>query len=318
MKNTLVTLIFGLLALAATAQEHAVYSHYQVMPQLINPATAGQNNEHLFMVNGRNAWAAFPETPTTYTFMYTGPVGDKLGLGASVLSERLGAQSINRIQGIYSFRFKLQNAEVGLGLTTEFLRRTVNSDVLSNPIIDPGDKVLEGAVGGQQVFSSSFGASVVFDKSVFASIVLPSAIRARLDEIPVDNPETENGAGTQYYILQLGAIIDVPSQSFKLVPSLAIRQIRDVPFQVDLNLQARFMDEKVIAGLTYRPMNKGSMAFLAGTKVGNLNLYYSYDISFGPFQQYNIGSHEITAAYALPRKKPAVPIQNTNLHQQGE
>lgn len=318
MKKALSTLIFGLFVLAASAQEHAVYSHYQVMPSLINPAVVGFDNTHIFMVNARSAWSGFPGAPTTYTFMYNGPVGDKLGLGGSVLSETIGSQHISRIQGMYSFRFKLQNTQVGLGLTTEFLRRRVQNDVLSNPLVDPGDLTLEGAIDGQQVFSSSFGAHVLFDEKVFVSLVLPTAIRARLDEIPIDDPTTENGAGTQYFIFQLGAILDLPSQNFKLVPSLAVRRVRDVPFQVDVNLQGRFLDDKLIAGLTYRPNSKGSMAFLLGTRYNNFNLYYSYDVSFGPFQQYNAGSHEITAAYGFARKKPVIPIQNTNIYQQGE
>ncbi|MBK9338226.1 MAG: PorP/SprF family type IX secretion system membrane protein [Lewinellaceae bacterium] len=318
MKKVLYTLIFGLFTLAATAQEHAVYSQYQVFPNLINPGVAGFDNKHLFLVNARSSWSSFPGSPTTYTFLYNGPVGDKLGLGGSVYSEKIGAQTVTRVQGIYSFRFQVQRAEFGLGLTTEFLRRRISGDVLSNPIVDTGDGVLEGAVDGQRLFTSSFGVHALFDKKVFASLVLPSAIRARLDEIPLDDPRTESGSGIQYYIFQLGTIVDIPKHNFQLVPSIAIRNVRDVPFQVDLNLQGRFLDEKLIAGLTYRPNSGGSMAFLLGTKYNNFNLFYTYDVSFGPFQQYSNGSHEFTAAYTLARKKPRVPLENTNLYQQGQ
>lgn len=319
MKKLFSTLIFGLLiGFVATAQEQAVYSQYQVFPVLINPGTTGFDNNYLFLINARSSWTGFPGSPTTYTFMYSGPVGDKLGLGGSVFAEKIGSQTVTRIQGNYSFRFQVQRARIGLGLTTEFQRRRVSSDVLNNPIVDPNDGVLEGSVDGQRLFTSSFGAHVLFDERVFVSLILPTAIRARLDEIPVDDPRAESGSGIQYYIFQLGTIIDISSQNFKLVPSLAIRNVRDVPFQVDLNLQGRFLEDKLIAGLTYRPSTGGSMAFMLGTRYKQFNLFYSYDVSFGPFQKYNGGSHEFSVGYSLERKKPRIPLENTDLYQQNQ
>lgn len=316
MKKVLYSLLFGLFAVAATAQEHAIYSHYQIFPSLINPGATGFDNNYLFLANARSSWNGFPGAPTTYTFLYNGPVGDKLGLGGSIFSEKIGAQNVSRIQGIYSFRFQVQRTKIGLGLTTEFMRRRISSDVLNNPLVNPGDGVLEGAVDGQRLFTSSFGAYALFDDAVFVNFVLPTAIRARLDEIPLDDPRTESGSGLRYYILQLGTNVQIEKHNFKLVPSITVRNVREVPFQVDLNLQGHFLDDKLIAGLTYRPNSGGSMAFLIGSRYNNFNLFYTYDVSFGPFQQYSNGSHEFTAAYSFARKKQRVPLENTNLYQQ--
>lgn len=318
MKKALYSLLFGLLATAASAQEHAIYSQYQVYQNLINPGVAGFDNEFILLANARHSWAGFPGAPRSYTFLYTGPVGDKLGLGGSLFTEYIGNQIVSRIQGMYAFRFKIERAQVGLGLTTEFLRRRLNNEILANPLIDNRDGVLEGAVDGQRLFTSSFGAHIAYDNSMFFSLVLPSAIRARLDEIPTEEPQNESGAGLRYFILQVGGTLNVYKHGFALVPSIAVRSIRDVPFQVDLNLQGRFLEDKLIAGLTYRPNSKGSMAFLIGTKYNRFNLFYTYDVSFGPFQQYSTGAHEFSFAYTFKRKKPTVPIQNTNIYQQGQ
>lgn len=316
MKKIFSTFIFGLFIFSAVyAQEQAVYSQYQVFPVLINPGYSGFDNHHLFLLNARSSWTGFPGAPQTYTFLYTGPVGDKLGIGGGLFSEKIGDMNVTRIQGNYSFRFQLQRANFGLGLTTEFLRRKVSSSLLTNPLVQPTDEVVEGWTDGQRVFTSSFGAYMLYDERVFAQIVFPSAIRARLDEIPVDQ-EPESGAGIRYYIVQLGAILDIPSQNFKLVPSLTVRNLRDVPFQVDLNLQGRFLEDKLIAGLTYRPNTGGSLAFMLGTRYKQFNLFYTYDVSFGPFQPYNGGSHEFSVGYAIERKKPRIPLENTDLYQQ--
>ncbi|MEI7587780.1 type IX secretion system membrane protein PorP/SprF, partial [Runella sp.] len=66
--------------------------------------------------------------------------------------------------------------------------------------------------------------------------------------------------------------------------------------------------EKLIAGLTFRPSAKGTAAFLIGTKYKQFQLFYSYDLSFSKFQEYNGGSHELSIAYSIPRKmKAAAP-----------
>ena len=49
------------------------------------------------------------------------------------------------------------------------------------------------------------------------------------------------------------------------------------------------------------------MTFLIGSKYNGFQLFYSYDVSFGQFQQYNGGSHELTLGYNLARRAPMKP-----------
>ena len=96
-----------------------------------------------------------------------------------------------------------------------------------------------------------------------------------------------------------------------------MRQFRDTPYQIDMNVQARFLEDKLIAGLTYRPNSKGSAVFLIGSKFKQFQFFYSYDVSFSNFQQYNGGSHEISVACSLARNtaKPGTPTSQSDLFQ---
>jgi hypothetical protein len=40
-----------------------------------------------------------------------------------------------------------------------------------------------------------------------------------------------------------------------------------------------------------------------GTQYSTLQIYYSYDIYFGDFQDYNSGTHEITLGIDIERKE---------------
>lgn len=304
MKKAFFTLIFGIITLAAFAQEQAIYSQYQVFPILVNPGYTGFQDQHEFVGNARSTWTGFPGKPTDFTVMYSGPVGDKLALGGGLFSEKIGDVTTLKFQLNYAFRFRIQKTRIGLGLSTEFLNRRADASLLSNPLVDKNDDVLEGLTEGQQIFDASVGAHVLYDERLFVSLTLPNTVRTRLDDVPVVTENTSSGGLFQHYIFQLGYIADIPSQNFKLIPSLTIRRIRDTPFQIDVNLQGRFMDDKLIAGLTYRPSSEGSAVFLIGTKLSKLQFFYSYDVAFSKFQQYNGGSHEISVAFTLPRKAP--------------
>jgi type IX secretion system PorP/SprF family membrane protein len=313
MKKTFFTLLLVAFGVAAYSQEQAIYSHYQVFPVLINPGYTGFDNQHQLLINARNTWSGFPGAPQSYTALYHGPVGDKLALGGGVFAEKIGDQNLFRLQLNYAFRLRSKNNkfQAGIGLTTEFLRRSINNSVLSDPTINPNDPTLEDLANGQQIFDASVGIHTLFDNRFFVDLALPNTIRARLDEVPVQDQTTQSGLFS-HYVFQFGYIADVASQGFKLVPSLAIRNFRNAPYQVDLNLQGRFLEEKLIAGFTFRPGSaNGSLAFLIGTKFNSIQAFYSYDVNFGSFQQYNGGSHEISLALSFDRHhKMNVPAQN--------
>jgi type IX secretion system PorP/SprF family membrane protein len=294
------------------AQEIGVYSQYQLFPVLYNPGVTGFSGNHEFLANVRKSLSNFPGTPITYTAMYHGSIGDRLGLGGQLFSERVGDMNLTKIQGNYAFRFRLQKAQIGIGLTTEFINSTLNNDVLGNPLVQPGDQVVEDHVGGVQLFDASVGTHILYDEKLFIGIALPNTVRTRLNQGPIDAPNVVTGDSPARFFAHFGYIINRKAQGFQIIPSLAIRSIRDVPFQADLNVQGRFLDDKLIGAVTLRPGTSGIAALMLGTTYKGAQIIYSYDLGFGPFQQHNTGSHEITLAYSLkPRKKMAatpVPV----------
>lgn len=304
MKKILYTIVFSCLAVAGMAQEAAVYSQYQFYPILVNPGYTGFNEKHDFVGNARSTWSGFPGRPTTYTAMYSGPVGDKLALGGGIFSENVGDMNLFKIQLNYAFRFKLQNTKIGIGLSTEFLNSNIDNALLSNPIVNTNDPTLESLAEGESYFDASVGTHILFDNKLFINFSMPNTVRARLDEVPVENeeePDDQTGL-FKNYIFHMGYILNVQSQNFKVIPSLALRNIRDVPYQIDLNVQGWFLEDKLITGLTYRPSTEGSLVFMLGTRLKQFQFTYSYDVAFSDFQQYNSGSHELGMSFSFERK----------------
>jgi type IX secretion system PorP/SprF family membrane protein len=302
MKNIFIILVFACMAYAGLAQEAAVYSQYQVYPILTNPGYTGFNNQHEFVGNARSSWTGFAGNPNTFTAMYSGPVGDKLALGGGIFSEKIGDMNTFKIQLNYAFRFRIQRAQIGIGLSTEFLNRNISSALLNSPIVNPNDLILENMTDGQKYFDAAVGTHVLYDEKFFVNFSLPNTVSARLDEVPTSEPTEDNGGLFSHYIFHLGYIVNVKGQNFKVIPSLALRNVRDVPYQIDLNVQGWFLDDKLIAGLTFRPSSGGSMVFMLGSRIKQFQVLYSYDVGFSDFQQYNGGSHELGLSFSLKRK----------------
>ena len=96
----------------------------------------------------------------------------------------------------------------------------------------------------------------------------------------------------------------VVSEDLKIEPSIFFIKMEDVPLRADINVLAKFLEEKFIAGLSYRYMEAtfdetmgGHAGVLLGFKIAAFQVYYSYDVSFLKFQEYNGGGHEVTIGF---------------------
>lgn len=279
------------------AQEEAVFMHYTFNPVLINPAATGFNPDHHdVFINIRSAWSSFPDAPQTYALSYNGPIGNRLGLGGLIYSENVASLSRYRAQLSYAFRFQIQDVDMAFGLSTEWHRMQLNNSVSNSDFYDDyiGDMAIEEAMEGISEFDASIGLYGSYKRKVFVGIASPGLIRSKL--------ESESGDDLfKYFTFNAGGEIELNDSKIKLIPSILLKQVRNVDFQADLNLLATFLNEQLITGLTYRGGTGGDMAITLGTRYSALRFVYSYNIYMGDFQKYNGGSHEITINFQFNR-----------------
>jgi len=300
MKRFRDILICMLLLVSGTliSQEQAIFTQYHLQPVLINPGATGFGNDHHLLANYRSKWSAFEGAPKTFTFLYSGAVNDRIGLGAQILSDQIGPNRILNIQLNYAYKFKADLLDMGIGLSTGIQSFNLK-DIGDDPFIQSGDILIAEALDGVQYFDASFGFYGTYDNTFKFGLSFPNLVRSRITDISGDIDVDANEFG---YILFLGYMHQVKDYNFSVEPSLAVKKIRYVPFQADVNLLFRFLDEQLIGGLTYSFGAGDRLGFLIGTRVNDLRLHYSYDVNFGPFQQYNNGSHEFSISYVLPGK----------------
>ena len=174
----------------------------------------------------------------------------------------------------------------------------IDGDVANGFFFDPADATLNELLNGKGQFDAALGIYGTFREYTFGGITFNNLVSSRLSQI-AGTGEAESFFS--YYTFNLGHQFELTQQKVTLEPSLLMRQIRNAPFQMDLNLKAGFLDEQLIAGLSYRA-GLGAMGILLGTRLTNFRLYYSYDVSFQRFQSYNTGSHEVTIALEFKKR----------------
>lgn len=292
--------IFTFSFLRAQLNEEAVFGHYLINPTLINPAKAGFSESSQAFMNIRSSWSGFDGAPTTYAISYNGAAGEILGLGLNVLSENVASLTRFRFQGTAAFRFQISDdIKVASGLTMEISQRRLSDAILDNPFYESGDQVIEANVDGVRYYDSSFGLFGNY-KNSYAGISFPNMIVSKLNDISAANDSAstflKSVIGQVGHTFEFGEI--------KVEPSLGIFKINDLPLRVDVNVLAKFLEEKFTAGASFRyakaPFENtlgGNASVLVGAKVTAFQLFYSYDIYFLEFQQYNSGSHEVTIAF---------------------
>ena len=301
MKNIILLIVAVFVFKTARAQEQsAVFAQYFLNPILVNASVAGFDDMHKLQMNIRSQWTGFPETPKSYHIGYNGPIGKTLGIGLGLMSENLGNRSNLRFQMNYAFRYRIKQVKFAAGFSTEFHTLKVASSVLDNPFYQQGDPLVEDAVDGNKIFDASLGFWSVFYDNTYVGLSFSNLVVAKIGQIQSGNPQ---GSFLKFITLNFGHTFDIEEYNFKLTPSLLVQRIKDTPFRADFNITGSFIDDKLIAGVTYRTGLGGAVGLLLGTNVDVFRIYYSYDVSFQTIQQYNGGTHEVTVAFEFDKGK---------------
>jgi type IX secretion system PorP/SprF family membrane protein len=272
------------------AQDHISLSHYLIAPELINPGAIGFDGQQHFRANARASWIGIPNAPQAAVVQYSGAIGSNFGMGLGLFNQT--AANLNQIRARLNFAFKFKvsdNVAFSAGLSTDYMQSTLNNRVLENNFYDLNDPIGNQFINGKRLLDATLGLYGRFYDKTFVGVAFTNLVMARLDEIESGINE---GMSFRYYLVHAGHRFDFPYSNFSIEPSILVRQIQNVPFQIDMNVKAGFMDEKLVTGFSYRSL--GTTGLLLGTKWSFFELYYSYDISLQKFQNYNAGSHEVT------------------------
>lgn len=106
-KLYLVALVVFSMIMDLQAQQDPHYTQYMYNMNVINPAYAGSKENLSIGMLYRKQWVEIEDAPTTATFSGHAPVGKNVGLGLSVISDKIGPVEENNIYGDFSYTLEL-------------------------------------------------------------------------------------------------------------------------------------------------------------------------------------------------------------------
>ncbi len=307
MKYILSTIIALLMTISLSAQEEYIFNQYFLNPGTINPGAVGFDGNHNILFNYRNTWSGFPDAPKTYMAHYNGQVVDNVGIGATLLSDNYA--SLSSIRGAVSFAYviKGESYNIGVGLSAQYQQYGVSNSVLSSELTDSNDPDLLRRLDDGQFFESALGAHGELSNGLFFDFALPGIVRARISDTNIsdESPAQFN------YLFGVGYPFDIGNYDMVIEPSVYIKKFRNVPLHVDINALMKFIDGKLVSGVTYSTGADNRLGFLIGTQLNSLRFNYSYNITFHDSQQFNNGGHEIGIGIIIdPNKRIDVPMED--------
>lgn len=300
MKKIIKVLSFLLIPIGAFAQLAPVTSQYILNPLIINPAFAGNRGALNISAFFRRQWVGIPGAPETTSFIADAPMFDnKIGLGFSLINDRVGVTKETQLVTNYAYKLNLGKGTLSLGLGAGLTTtNTAWSDLI---VLDPGD---EAYLVDTRIFvipNFSFGAYYSYDRH-FAGFSIPRFLSYNFSSDK--NKYTVQIDPTQYsYMLMYGYIFDL-SDKVNFIPSTLISFSPDRNVLIDLNAYFTLNDRFWIGG-SYK--NGRSFAGLFQVQINNqIRVAYSYDFDTGKLGTYSNGSHEIMLRYEF-RYKVDVP-----------
>ena len=300
MKKIVKVLSLLLIPIGAFGQLVPVTSQYILNPLTINPAFAGNRGALNLSAFFRKQWVGIPGAPETTSFIADAPIMDnKVGVGFSLISDRIGVTKETQFVTNYAYRLNLGKGILSLGLGAGITTtNTAWSDLI---VIDPGD---EAYLVDSRLFvipNFSFG---VYYKSgrQFGGFSIPRFMSYNFSSDK--NKYTVKVDPNHYsYMLMYGYIFDI-SEKVNFIPSTLITLSPGGKFLMDLNGYFTFND-RFWVGVSYKTSQ--SFAGLFQFQINNqLRIAYTYDYDFGKLGSYSNGSHEIMLRYEF-RYKVDVP-----------
>jgi len=301
IKSLLIMLLLMTMGMESKAQQDPMYTQYMFNTLALNPGYAGTRDMLSLMALSRHQWVGFEGAPSTQTVTAHTPVASKIGLGLSLIHDKVTPTSQTGLYFDYAYRINVSDkAQLSFGLKGGFNHYQFDVNGLHAP--QPGsDPTLEVPVVSKYLPNFGFGLYLYADKYYFGASA-PKLLENKLASGEVE-VLGEAGKETRHYFFMGGMVFDL-SSDVKFKPSFLTKITQASPLSLDLN--ANFLlREKLWLGVLYR-LNDSFGAMVQYQFTPQFGVGYAFDMTTNEMRNYNSGTHEIMISYEFNFKKDKV------------
>ncbi|MEJ6614222.1 MAG: PorP/SprF family type IX secretion system membrane protein, partial [Saprospiraceae bacterium] len=116
MKRLLFFIGLALVPLISFSQQESYYTLYRYNMNVINPAYAGALGKNVFAFTSRRQWSSMQDAPSTLAFSYSSERANNVGLGLSVVSDKVFIEQQTFVYVDFSYKLDMESTQLYLGL----------------------------------------------------------------------------------------------------------------------------------------------------------------------------------------------------------
>ena len=273
------------------AQQDPQYTQYMYNMNVINPAYAGSKESISFGLLYRKQWVNIDGAPATFTFSGDTPVGNNVGVGLSIIADKVGPVTEQNVYGDFSYSLKLgETQRLSFGLKAGITFNKVGLYDIQSSLPDPSEGVFGTDINDS---SLNLGAGLFYHtKKYYASFSIPNMIKSA----HLDFNGKQYGSDVSHYFLTAGYVFDV-NDDLKFKPSFMLKSAFNVNPSLDLSTNFLYK-EKIEIGATYR-LEESFGAIINFAVTPELRIGYAYDHVVSDLKVTSTSSHEIILLYDL-------------------
>ena len=289
--------------LDANAQQDPHYTQYMYNMNVVNPAYAGSKENLSFGLLYRKQWVEIEDAPSTFSASGSMPVGKNVGIGLSVINDKIGPVEETNTYADFSYTLNLggeHKLAFGMKAGATFQKTGLFTEIGNGNVPDENDPAFSENTSNTYL---NIGAGLFYyTNKYYVAFSVPNMLKST----HLDYNGRKFGSETSHYFLTGGYVFQLtPNTKFK--PSAMIKSAFDAPTSVDGSLNFLF-NEKFEVGATYRLEDSfGAMVNFAITP--NLRIGYAYDYIVSDLNVTTHASHEVMLLFDLnfPKKVSQSP-----------
>ena len=307
-------ILLGTIPLIGVAQQEPQFTQYMFNRLSYNPAYAGSNGAICLTSFYRNQWMGLdlmdvsggaPSTPQTINFSIDAPVSFlRGGLGATIISDKIGYWNQTFVKLDYAYRFELPTGNLAFGLEAQLFNSTLDrSKLIGSDQYDDLDNIGQS---NDPVLSNSSNDDFMFDLGFGVYYQVPGKLYIGLSSAKLLETKSEklNWEHRRHYYVMAGYDWTVPSNpSLRVLPSVLIKT-EFSSMQVDASCLLEYQ-HKFWGGMNYRLQD--AISVMGGLSVGGFKFGLAYDLPTSRLSTQGVGSLDIFVRYCFKVENPPKP-----------
>ena len=299
MKKNLLLIVFTLLISIPSifAQQDPQYTHYMYNMNVVNPAYAGSRETLSIGLLGRTQWVGIDGAPQTITANIHAPVGRNLGLGLSVIADKIGPVKEQNAYADVSYTIETsEDGKLSFGLKggVTFFNAALSSILLPDGTTGGSSADVLFQNDGKGTFPN-IGAGIYYHTDdYYLGFSIPNFLETPHFKDVTSSTVTLEASEKMHAFFTAGYVFDL-SDNVQFKPATILKAVPGSPLSIDLT--GNFMiNDTFELGLGYR-FGDSIDALVSFLVTDDLRVGYAYDYTLTNLGDFNSGSHEIFLQY---------------------